>query len=232
MMLCRIPVRIEATTIAAITPMTIPSTVRKLRNLFERTLSSAMTSVSRGKNLGSLSFINIVTATESQRHREREIKTGTEQRSLASSLRVSVPLGLSRFRQRDNRIQSRCFECRVDSRDHANDARDDQRQQNVTNRARHRDFSQFRNQGCYAPGCQQSDHSPKCAQPTRLDQKLHQNLFLCGAHSFAQSNFKSQLGHADEHDVHDNDSANDQSDECDRHDYRRDRSGKLIDLLV
>src|SRR5260370_8464548 len=57
MMLWRIPVRIEATTIAAMTPITIPRTVRKLRNLLARTLSSAIASVSRGKILGSLSCI-------------------------------------------------------------------------------------------------------------------------------------------------------------------------------
>src|SRR5258706_11451269 len=53
------PVRIEATTMAAVAPMTMPSTVRKLRNLFERTLSSAIASVSRGRIFGNLIFIPI-----------------------------------------------------------------------------------------------------------------------------------------------------------------------------
>src|SRR5713101_6317585 len=88
MMLWRMPVRMEATTIAAITPMTMPSTVRKLRNLLERTLSSAMPRVALGTNLGSRN-------------------------------------GLCRFRQRDNRIQSRRFEGRIYAGNHANHRRDD-----------------------------------------------------------------------------------------------------------
>src|SRR5215510_5085709 len=56
-MFCRMPVRIEAMQIAVITPMTMPSTVRKLRNLWPRTLSSAIPSVSRNIPFGSWSFI-------------------------------------------------------------------------------------------------------------------------------------------------------------------------------
>jgi hypothetical protein len=47
----------EAMVIAVITPITIPRTVRKLRNLCARTLSNAITSVSRNTLFGSLSFI-------------------------------------------------------------------------------------------------------------------------------------------------------------------------------
>src|SRR5215467_5930884 len=116
-MFWRMPVRIEATTIAAITPMTMPSTVRKLRNLFERTLSSAILSVSRGKIFGMRSFT------------------------------------LSRLGQGDNWIQPRRFERRIDARDHANHARYDQRQQNVTDRNRHRNFRQLGDERRHAPGC-------------------------------------------------------------------------------
>ncbi len=51
-MLWRIPVSRDAITIAVKTPITIPSTVRKLRNLWPRILSSAMPSVSRSVILG------------------------------------------------------------------------------------------------------------------------------------------------------------------------------------
>src|SRR5262245_54756346 len=44
----RRPVRIEATVITTVTPMTMPSTVRKLRSLFARTMPSAMAMVSVG----------------------------------------------------------------------------------------------------------------------------------------------------------------------------------------
>src|SRR6266404_4641135 len=73
MMLWRMPVRIEATTIAAVTPITIPSTVRKLRNLLARTLSSAITSVSRGRILGSLILIRFLPQSH-EVHEENQIK--------------------------------------------------------------------------------------------------------------------------------------------------------------
>src|SRR5881394_4645591 len=78
MMFWRMPVRIDATTIEAITPMTMPSTVRKLRNLFERTLSSAIRRVSRGKMLGTFSFIWNKIATEAQRHGEKTYEESTK----------------------------------------------------------------------------------------------------------------------------------------------------------
>src|SRR6266852_3934810 len=95
MMLWRMPVRIDATTIAAMTPMTMPSTVRKLRNLFERTLSSAIARVSRGKMFGNLIF-TLEIATEAQRHGEKQF-TGKQKRFLLfhKSLRLC---GLRRLR--------------------------------------------------------------------------------------------------------------------------------------
>src|SRR2546428_814958 len=53
-MLLRRPVRIEAIAITVATPMTMPRTVRKLRNLWARTVPSAMTIVSVGSHFGSL----------------------------------------------------------------------------------------------------------------------------------------------------------------------------------
>src|SRR6266487_1765926 len=50
MMFARSPVRIEAMEMTVVTPMTIPSTVRKLRNLCARTLSNAITNVSLRTN--------------------------------------------------------------------------------------------------------------------------------------------------------------------------------------
>src|SRR5262247_3856079 len=44
----RKPVRIEATAITTVTPMTMPSTVRKLRSLFARTMLNAIAMVSVG----------------------------------------------------------------------------------------------------------------------------------------------------------------------------------------
>src|SRR5687768_15746467 len=49
-MLLRTPVRIEAMTMTTMTPMTIPSVVRKLLTLCARMLSSAIRKVSLGTN--------------------------------------------------------------------------------------------------------------------------------------------------------------------------------------
>src|SRR5688572_1998460 len=118
MMFCRMPVRIEAMQIAVITPMTIPSTVRKLRNLCPRTLSSAIRRVSLKIPFGSRSFI-----------------TGS----------VCV-------RQGHNRIESRCFERGINAGDHAHASRYDQREQNVSDRDRHRDRRERGDQCCDTPG--------------------------------------------------------------------------------
>jgi hypothetical protein len=48
----RSPVKIDAIEIAVVTPMMIPRTVRKLRNLCARTLSSAIRNVSLRKSFG------------------------------------------------------------------------------------------------------------------------------------------------------------------------------------
>jgi hypothetical protein len=61
-MFCRKPVRIDAIVIAVMTPITIPSTVRKLLNLCERTLSSAIRNVSRKTLFEKLNFIDLVAA--------------------------------------------------------------------------------------------------------------------------------------------------------------------------
>src|SRR3712207_3923294 len=109
-MFWRIPDRIEATTMATVTPMTMPSMVRALRNLCDITLSSAIKNVSRGKKLGSLNFIAL----------------------------LSVP------RERDNRVEARSLEGRVDACDHADPGRDAEREQDVADCDRHRDGRQHR----------------------------------------------------------------------------------------
>src|SRR5262245_6675871 len=131
-MLWRMPVKIEATTIAAMTPMTMPSTVRKLRNLFARTLSSAMASVSRGKILGSLNFIfDFRISIFDWNHGQSKI---TNQKAKI----------LSRFRQRHDWIQARRFERRINSEEHANRGRNDQSQQDINNRDGHRNARERR----------------------------------------------------------------------------------------
>src|ERR671938_1681155 len=56
-MFWRMPVRSDATRITTITPMTMPSTVKKLLNLCARRLSNAISKISLGKNPGSLKRI-------------------------------------------------------------------------------------------------------------------------------------------------------------------------------
>jgi hypothetical protein len=55
-MLERMPVRIEATATTVVTPTTIPRTVSALRNLFERSESIAILTVSEGKIVRSVMF--------------------------------------------------------------------------------------------------------------------------------------------------------------------------------
>src|SRR6266852_57628 len=76
-MFWRKPVRIEAMVIAVMTPITIPRTVRKLRNLCERTLSSAIRSVSVTALLGNLSFIYLFRQqTKTERFKIQSLQVG------------------------------------------------------------------------------------------------------------------------------------------------------------
>src|ERR1043165_9554509 len=109
-MFWRIPERIDPTMMATETPMTMPSMVRALRNLCDSTLSSAIKNVSRGKNLGSLNFIVL----------------------------LSVP------RERDDGVEARSLERRVDARHHADRGRDAEGEDDVADRDRHRDGRQHR----------------------------------------------------------------------------------------
>ena len=61
---------------------------------------------------------------------------------------------------------------------------------------------------------------------------MQQDLAFGRPDSFAQANLKGSLGHAHQHDVHHHDAANQERNQRNRHHHRRDRSGKLIDLIV
>src|SRR5438105_11839461 len=95
----RRPVRIEAIAMTVETPMTIPRTVRALRNLCARMLSNDIETI---------------------------------------SLRGTVAMLISILRQRDDGIQARRPECRINAGDHSDTTGDDQRQKNISDRNRHR----------------------------------------------------------------------------------------------
>src|SRR5215472_10773418 len=146
------PVSSDAITIAVKTPITIPSTVRKLRNLWPRTLSSAIPSVSPSIPRRSLNFI-------------RDL--------------------LCRVRQGDDGIESRRFERWIDAGHHAHTRRHHQRQQDVSDRNRHGDAGEGCDRITHSPGEQQAQHAAQRAKQTRLDKKLHQNLFPGGSDRLA-----------------------------------------------
>src|ERR1051325_8406115 len=104
----RTPVRSEATTMTTATPMTIPRTVRKLRNLCARQLANATRRISTGTNLGTLNFITLFP------------------------------------RQRDDGVETRGLERRVDARDDADAARDRDGQKDVAEGHGHRPARQYR----------------------------------------------------------------------------------------
>src|SRR5215213_5061107 len=199
MIFWRRPVSSDAIEIAVITPITIPSTVRKLRNLWPRTLSIAIFSVSRKIPLGSRSFI------------------------------TNSPLRLC---QCQNGIESSSLKGRVNARNHADDRRDGQCQDDVANGYRHRDRSERGDQSRDGPRRQQADDATEPAKNSRFNQKLHQDLSSCGADCFSEPHFEGAFRHADQHDVHYHDAAHDEGNESNRNDDFRDRTGELVDLIV
>src|SRR5689334_18051379 len=116
-MFWRIPDRIEATTMATVTPMTMPSMVRALRNLFTITLSSAIRNVSRGKNLGSFNFIYFVPSLV-----PRERDDGVEARSLEGRVYPCDHADAGRDAEREDDVADR--DGHRDGRQHRHRPRD------------------------------------------------------------------------------------------------------------
>src|SRR6266508_310240 len=114
----RKPVRIEATAITTVTPMTMPSTVRKLRSLFARTMLNAIAMVSVG-----MIDRNII-----------YFATGTLQ---VATPPCTVPFSV--LVQRHDRIEPRRLVRRIEARDQPDPARHSQRQQDIADCDRHRD---------------------------------------------------------------------------------------------
>src|SRR5258706_5533674 len=195
-MLARRPVRIEATTMATSTPMTIPSTVSALRNLCARTLSSAIRSVSRGMKLGSLIFID------------------------------------SAARERDDRIEARGFECRIDTCDHADRRRDAEGQRDIAQGDRHRNWREGRHSPGDAGRSEQPQYTSKRAEHRRLDQKLQEHLFASRAESFTQTDLEGAFGDTDQHDVHDHDATHDEGDQGDCRHGQCNGACELINLAA
>src|SRR5215831_17024498 len=123
MMLWRIPVSREAITIAVKTPMTMPSTVRKLRNLCPRTLLNDIASVSLNSPLGNPIFIELLS------------------------------LGQSNYG-----IESCSLKRWIDSRNHSNSGRDEQREKDVPNCYRHGDAGEACDRETHSPCQQQSEY--------------------------------------------------------------------------
>ena len=61
---------------------------------------------------------------------------------------------------------------------------------------------------------------------------MHQDLLAGGAHGFAQTDFKRSFGDAYQHDVHNDDAADNQGDQGDGNHHRGDTARELIDLIV
>src|ERR1051325_4498395 len=83
----RTPVKSDATTMTTATPMTIPSTVRKLRNLCARKLSNAMRMISTGTNLLTLNFITLFPRERDDGVEPRSLERGIDARDDADAAR-------------------------------------------------------------------------------------------------------------------------------------------------
>src|SRR5262245_16056435 len=165
MMFVRSPVRIEAIAMTVVTPITMPSTVRKLLNLCARTLSSAILRVS----------------------------PGTEEPSFTIT---SVLL------QCHDWVESRRLHRRIDTKEHSDNARNDQRKQNIGNCDRHRDWRCRPNKPRDACCEEKSQNAPKRTKDRRLNEKLQQNVTAPRPDCLSQTYLKGPFGHAHKHDVH------------------------------
>src|SRR5215204_6149026 len=83
----RTPVSSEAMTMTTATPMTMPSTVRKLRNLCARKLSNAMRKISTGMNLETLNFITLFPGQRGDGVETRSLERGVDARDQPDATR-------------------------------------------------------------------------------------------------------------------------------------------------
>src|SRR5262245_13047118 len=131
----RKPVRIEATAITTVTPMTMPSTVRKLRSLFARTMLNAIAMVSVGMNDRNIIFFATGTAqgaVATWRRRRESAARGYQVATAPCTVPFSVLI------QRHNRVEPRRLVRRIDAGDQSDSARHTQPQQNIADWYRHR----------------------------------------------------------------------------------------------
>src|SRR4051794_32585655 len=120
---CRIPVRIDATTIAVIMPTTIPRIVKNERNLCARIESRAIKRTSRGNDVDQRIF-------------------GTP-----ATCRLASALSQSHYR-----IESRGLPRRIETCDDADDARHRDGQKYIARRDRHCHSGKNSDQRSYACG--------------------------------------------------------------------------------
>src|SRR5262249_15742406 len=132
----RKPVRIEATAITTVTPMTMPSTVRKLRSLFARTMLNAIAMVSVGMIDRNIIYFAAGTAQRALAICRRRRKSAARAYQL-STAPCTVPF--PPLVHRHERVQPRSFVRRIDACDHPDPARHPQRQQDIADCDRHRD---------------------------------------------------------------------------------------------
>src|SRR5215510_15930965 len=116
----RRPVRIEATAITTVTPMTMPSTVRKLRSLFARTMLNAMAMVSVGmidRNIIYFATGAVQGAVATWRRRRESPARGYQVAAAPCTVPFSVLV------QRHDRIEPRRLVRWIDARDQPDSAR-------------------------------------------------------------------------------------------------------------
>ena len=81
------------------------------------------------------------------------------------------------MRQRENRIESRGFERRINSRSHADNSGDDHRQQDVEDRDGHRDRSERRDQRRNSPRDEKSEQTAQQVDLSRNRGVMNYALF-------------------------------------------------------
>src|SRR5918993_5624719 len=102
-------------------------------------------------------------------------------------------------RERDDGVEARRLEGRVDAGDEADDAGEADCQNDVDDGDGHGDRRQRRDEPAHAGRQQQAEHAAERAQERRLDQELQENLFAARAQSLAQPDLERALGDGDEH---------------------------------
>src|SRR6266850_6669682 len=154
-------------------------------------------------------------------------RTVRNDRSVFFRSESSASSRISLISQSHNRIEVGRFRCGIDPKEQADTGGHAQSERNRPPFDRSGKGRQPRNRQCNRGAEQNSDDAADQCKSRRLDEKLNQDVVPPRSRRFADSYLARPFSHGYEHDVHDNDAADDQRNRRDADRHRKKRAADI-----